>query len=175
MRTVRIVGRLSASLVVLSLLLAADAARAQGQGSLTTQDYIDIQQLYARYNVAIDAGDAEAYANTFTADGVFNTFSGREAILGFARSYTGTNRRHWNTNLVITPTPEGANGTVYLFLLDVSVRPPAVGVALKYQDTLVKTAQGWRFKKRVTTPDGPAPATAQAPGGQSPATPSAGR
>lgn len=163
MRTVRIVGRLSASLVVLSSLLTADPAWAQGQGSLTTQDYIDIQQLYARYNVAIDSANAEAYANTFTADGVFNTFSGREALLGFARGYKGINSRHWNTNLVITPSPEGAKGSVYLFLMDVSTKPPSISTAIQYDDTLVKTPQGWRFKKRTTKMDGPASAAAPPP------------
>jgi hypothetical protein len=160
MRTQRIVGRLSVSLVVLSSLLAVDTARAQGHGSLTTQDYIDIQQLYARYNVAIDAGNAEAYADTFTTDGVFNTFNGREALLGFARGYKGINSRHWNTNLVITPSPEGAKGSVYLFLLDVSTKPPSISTAIQYDDTLVKTSLGWRFKKRITKLDAPAAAAA---------------
>ena len=32
------------------------------QAKLTTQDYIDIQQLYARYNMAIDTGDGEGWA-----------------------------------------------------------------------------------------------------------------
>lgn len=152
--------------LVLASLFVASPLYAQAGGSLSTQDYIDIQQLYARYNHAIDSGDAEAYAGTFTADGVFNNNSGREALLNFARNYakTGTTQRHWNTNLLITPRPEGANGTVYLFLLDVVAKPPAIAVTLKYEDAMVKTAQGWRFKKRVTRADAaPAPAAAKPP------------
>lgn len=163
MRTVEIVGRLCVSSVLLSSLLTAAPALAQGHGSLTTQDYIDIQQLYARYNVAIDTGNAEAYADTFTADGAFNTFNGREALLGFARGYKGLNSRHWNTNLVITPSPEGAKGSVYLFLLDVSTKPPSISTAVQYDDTLVKSPQGWRFKKRITKLDAAAPAAAPPP------------
>jgi hypothetical protein len=147
MRTARILG------IVFAGLMISTAARAQQHGSLTTQDYIDIQQLYARYNVAIDSGNAEDYANTFTNDGVFNTFNGRDALLGFAKGYTGTNRRHWNTNLVITPTHDGAKGSVYLFMMDVSTRPPSIAAAIQYDDTLVKTPQGWRFKKRTTKVD----------------------
>ncbi len=45
-------------------------------GGLSAQDYFEIQQLYARYNNAIDSGDAEGWAATFTSDGVFNTFVG---------------------------------------------------------------------------------------------------
>ena len=142
----------------LAALLTAGPAYAQ---TLSTQDYIDIEQLYARYNHAIDSGDADAYAGTFTPDGVFNNNSGREALLNFVRGYAakgGATRRHWNTNLLITPTAEGANGTVYLFLLDTTAKPPGIVTSLKYQDVLVKTSAGWRFKKRTTVPDAaPAP------------------
>ena len=128
-------------------------------GSLSTQDYIDIQQLYARYNEAIDSGDGEAYATTFTPDGIFNTYKGHDALVGFIQQWkekmNGANRRHWNTNLVITPTAEGASGSVYLMLLDVGVRPPAIVSTAKYTDALVKTADGWRFKQRATRGDAP--------------------
>jgi hypothetical protein len=134
------------------------------QRKLSADDYVEIQQLYARYNNAIDSGDAEGYAATFTPDGVFNTFNGHDALVGFIKAWRekmgGANRRHWNTNLLITPTAEGASGSVYLFLMDVSTRPPTVATAAKYDDQLVKTADGWRFKKRTTKADGPPPAPA---------------
>src|SRR5678810_1150067 len=41
-------------------------------GTLTTQDYIDIEQNYAKYYHTIDAGDPEGWADTFTDDGNFN-------------------------------------------------------------------------------------------------------
>ncbi len=133
------------------------------KGSLTADDYIEIQQLYAQYNMAIDSGDAEGYAATFVSDGVFNSFSGHDALTGFIHRWRdnmkGANMRHWNTNLAITGTPEGASGAVYLLLVDVSVRPPVLTTAAKYEDQLVKTPLGWRFKKRVTKGEG-APAAA---------------
>ena len=45
------------------------------EGALTTADYIEIQQLYARYNHYIDSvkDDGYAYARLFTSDGVFDT------------------------------------------------------------------------------------------------------
>jgi SnoaL-like domain len=139
---------------------------AQSRGKFTADDYLEIQQLYARYNNAIDSGDAEGYAATFVPDGVFNTFNGHDALVGFIHNWHdkmgGATRRHWNTNLTITPTPEGAAGSVYLLLVDVGVRPPAVFAAAKYEDQLVKTADGWRFKKRVTKNEGPPPAAAGA-------------
>jgi hypothetical protein len=143
-------------------LSSLSLSHAQRKSSLTADDYIEIQQLYAQYNNAIDSGDAEGYAGTFTADGVFNTFNGHDALVGFIHrwrdSMKGGNMRHWNTNLAINGTPEGASGSVYLLLVDVSVRPPAITTAAKYEDQLVKTPQGWRFKKRVTKGEGPPPA-----------------
>jgi len=55
------------------LLGSAPRLTAQHGPELSTQDYIDIQQLYARYYTAIDSGKAEAWADTFVADGVFNS------------------------------------------------------------------------------------------------------
>ena len=134
---------------------------AQQHKTLTADDYIEIQQLYARYNNAIDSGDAEAYAGTFVPDGVFNNFNGHDALVGFINDWRdkmkGTSRRHCNNNMTITPSAEGASGSVYLLLVDVSVRPPTIAAAAKYDDQLVKTAQGWRFKKRVTKGEGPPP------------------
>jgi hypothetical protein len=154
-----------AALAGAALALAA-LGLAQGR-KLTADDYVEIQQLYAQYNNAIDSGDAEGYAATFTQDGVFNTFNGHEALVGFIHrwreSMNGANMRHWNSNLLITGTPEGANGSVYLLLVNIGVRPPAISTAAKYEDQLVRTPQGWRFKKRVTKAEGPPPAAAAKP------------
>ena len=154
--------RVLASVVVMFVAGCFTWAWAQRpKSSMTADDYIEIQQLYARYNNAIDSGDAEAYAATFVPDGVFNTNNGHDALVGFINNWRdnlkGTNRRHWNTNLAIMPTAEGASGSVYLLLVDVSVRPPIITAAAKYDDQLVKTPQGWRFKKRVTKGEGPPP------------------
>jgi hypothetical protein len=144
-----------AALLLCSLLGGARPTRASE--TLTALDYQEIQQLYARYNFAIDAADAQAYAALFVPDGVFNTYTGHDALVAFIKGRPNTNLRHWNTNLMITGTPEGANGAVYLMLLDVGVNPPVVSRAAKYEDTLVKTANGWRFKKRSTRTDGVPP------------------
>jgi hypothetical protein len=84
------------------------------------------------------------------------------------KNRNGGTRRHWNTNLLITPTPEGAKGAVYLMFVDVGMKPPQITSAGRYEDTLVKTAQGWRFKQRRNFPDPPAAASAAAPAPQTP-------
>ena len=63
--------------------------------TLSAQDMIEVQSLYARYNWALDRGDAEAWADTFTPDGVFaiedqgaaGISAGRDAIVKFAKGF----------------------------------------------------------------------------------------
>ncbi len=81
--------------------------------------------------------------------------------LAFIKNRKGSNMRHLNMNLVITPTPEGASGAVYNIFLNIGEQPPVITGFSKYEDTLVKTPQGWRFKTRVNRREGPA---AAAPG-----------
>ena len=49
--------------------------------SLSTEDRLAITELVAVYNQAIDAGRGEAWADTFTATGVFEV-TGRNPVEG---------------------------------------------------------------------------------------------
>lgn len=85
---------------------AAGAGQGAG-GSLTAADYIEIQQLYARYARTLDLGDPEGWADTFTPDGVFRDAAGREELVAYAENSYGGRQgtgRHWNSQLVVTPT-----------------------------------------------------------------------
>jgi hypothetical protein len=143
------------------LAIAAAAAMLVGTSwaadTLTAQDYFEIQQLYARYNIAIDSGDAEGWAATFTPDGVFNTFSGHDALVGFIKTWreklNGATRKHWNNNLQVTGNSKEASATTYLMLVDFSTKPPSILMTGSYTDSLVKTKDGWRFTKRMTKSD----------------------
>jgi hypothetical protein len=170
------------SLVVSATLLVAafagaSLARAQQKitgGSLTAADYIEIQQLVARYGYAVDthADNGYAYADLFTPDGVFGKTQGREALAELARTtqkerggpdYT----RHYLTNVIIYPTPEGARGSQYLMATDVSEggKPSSLVHGGRYDDVYVKTPAGWRFKSRQLHPAkiGGPPPTAKLP------------
>ena len=80
------------SAIVAGVLAVASSSAAQN-GSLSAQDYIEIQQLYAKYAHALDLGDAEGWANTFTPGGVFGDSKGydqRKAFAdGFMESFDG--------------------------------------------------------------------------------------
>jgi len=147
------------SALAAGIMFAGTCAAASG---LSAQDYFEIQQLYARYNIAIDNGDAEGWAATFTPDGVFNTFSGHDALVGFIKTWreklNGATRKHWNNNLQITGTSKEATASVYLILVDFSTKPPSILTTATYSDSLVKTKDGWRFTKRTTKGDSAPPA-----------------
>jgi SnoaL-like domain len=148
-------------LVLAGVAVAGGAALTAQGGKLTTDDLVEIQQLYAKYNWTLDSGDSQGYAATFTPDGVFNNNNGHDAIVKFADGFhagLGAHVKHWNTNLMITPSPTGANGQVYLVLVDYATKPPSIFTSAAYTDELVKTAQGWRFKKRQTKGDVAPPA-----------------
>src|SRR5215475_12441277 len=101
--------------VAATIALSGGAVRAQSSGKLTPDDLVEIQQLYARYNWALDSGDSQGYAATFTPDGVFNNNVGHDAIVKFADGFhagLGAHVRHWNTNLLIQPSASGATGQV---------------------------------------------------------------
>lgn len=120
---------------------------------LSTDDLIEIQQLYARYNTAIDTGDGESFAGCFVADGVFNPghalLEGHEAIAGFAVD-THKNlplMRHNATNIVIDGDGDAAEGSA--FLIGYMAGPEyKVIVTGRYRDQLTRTADGWRFTDR---------------------------
>jgi hypothetical protein len=149
---------LALSIGLASLMFAgatwASAQHARRAGSLTFEDYLQIQQLYSRYYHAIDASDAEGWAGTFTADGVFNNVKGHDALVASIER-AGPNRplRHLHSNLTLTPTVEGVSGSVYVVQIDKTARPLTVASYSRYDDTLVRTPDGWRFKTRQRSTD----------------------
>lgn len=135
--------------------LSADRA------ALTPMDYIEIQQLYARHSIALDTGDGAARGALFTPDGSYsNMMSGhkarrRDELIAGTNAYGNVGERHLITNLIITPTKDGADGFAYLAMISADGK---VHTGF-YNDKLVKTAEGWRFGARVgwydTDPDSP--------------------
>jgi hypothetical protein len=134
-------------------------------GHVSAQDYADIQNLYAYYNLCSDAGDADGYAACFSADGVLQiptldmTVTGRENLRAFKqkdKAQRGARyRRHWNSGLYLEPLNHSAiRGRCYLqaYNGEPGQLPELVDVGT-YEDTLVKEAGEWCFAKRVITMD----------------------
>lgn len=117
------------------------------------EDRDEILQLLYRYNHAIDSGQAEAWADTFTPDGSLDAgrgvLSGRDELVAFAKGVSGS--RHVVTNPVVEVSGDTAHVRAYLFLL----RGGAIATVGIYDDQLVRADGGWRFAKRVFTADAP--------------------
>ena len=134
---------------------------------LSSQDYNEIQALYSRYAHAFDSSNPEMYANVFTPDGEFvigeRVLKGRKEIGALAETFGPVRERpkifHVNSNVLIEPSPEGAKGSAYVVLMDLAKNPAITGGGV-YQDSIVRTPDGWRFKKRVYFAEpAPPPAT----------------
>jgi hypothetical protein len=163
----------------------ARAQRAAGEGqpmTLTALDYFEIQQLVSRYARAIDtcSNNGYDYADLFTPDGFFapardgkvgNKWQGRERL---AEASGGGSRGcknvgwiqqgvlHMYVNHIITPTADGATGTVDMLMIGLGGDPNRIEADGYYADTYVKTPQGWRFASRIHhTPSSRGQAAAQ--------------
>jgi hypothetical protein len=157
---------------ILTAGIATTSANAQQSGArpstLTALDYIEIQQLNARYAFALDncPNNGYDYADLYTPDGVFTSgldgrrYEGREklaeaaggGVLGCKNRGGASLRSHTIVNVVIEPSPEGATGKSYLVYPGVQGKYQDAnhsGHIGGYQDVYVKTPAGWRFKSRV--------------------------
>jgi hypothetical protein len=127
--------------------------------ALSVDDQLAIQQLYARYNHAIDFGDGDGWAACFTPEGVFNGGAGgpqkgTEALKAFAGGFASRMKaRHWNTNLVVEGSGGSAKGKCYLMLMNLAEGKAVPMVTAVYHDDLVKTGDGWKFSARTVQND----------------------
>ena len=145
--------------------IAQQTNRARG---LTAEDYIEIQQLVARYAHAIDtcSNNGYDYADLYVPDGEYSNsrsrtkWQGRDRLAeaagggsrGCEKLETETFRSHVIVNHVIEPSSEGATGKSYLVYPGVQGQHSDAdhsGHVGGYQDVYVKTASGWRFKSRI--------------------------
>jgi hypothetical protein len=116
---------------------------------LSDNDRAEIQDLSVRYGRALGLCEAEEYAALFAPlDGYFASgprgkVVGRERLIALVRSERhcndGSERRPRNlpATSTIEATPEGATARI------------VPNIAGHYEDTYVKTAQGWRFRGRT--------------------------
>lgn len=136
---------------------------------LTALDYIEIQQLVLKYARALDtcSNNGYDYADLFTPDGVFAPlvtgqrsvrFQGREQLAEVSGGGSKGCKNvgwieqgvlHMYVNHIITPSAEGATGTVDMLMIGLGGDPNKIEHDGYYQDVYVKTAQGWRFKSRT--------------------------
>lgn len=117
------------------------------------EDIHEIGQLRARYCQALDDGRWDELADTFTDDGAFvglSTARGREEMLEFfpqLNASTVTSWWHFSSNETVELDGGTATGTTWL-LQPCVVDGESQIAAGRYEDTMVRTVQGWRFTER---------------------------
>lgn len=132
---------------------------------LSPEDYIEIQNLYAYYNLCSDAGDAEGFASCFARDGVLRIdtigirHQGRESLRAFkvadAARRGNRYRRHWNGSMHFKRQADGTViGRCYLhgYNGEPGTLPDLADVG-SYVDRIVKENGGWCFAERAITMD----------------------
>jgi uncharacterized protein (TIGR02246 family) len=131
---------------------------------ITTTDRAEISDLVARYNKAIDTGDADGWAATFTKDGEFHgvigDFCGTDELRGMVADYTSNpelaefaSAQHWVTNLVVDGEGDEAEMFAHLMMVAPAEGGGAGGGRIilvgHYEDTLRRVDGRWLFSKRT--------------------------
>jgi hypothetical protein len=155
-----------------SAVMQRPVVRAQDTPRLAAADYQEIAQLTNRYAYGIDTcgNNGYDYADVFTPDGVFIDRNsdegfkqggrvlakGREALAtligggsrGCKTKLVWTDWSHIMTNLVVTPSAEGATGRIYLLQMGMT-GPGSIERHGGYEDIYVRTPNGWRIRSRT--------------------------
>jgi 3-phenylpropionate/cinnamic acid dioxygenase small subunit len=131
---------------------------------LSVEDRLGIENLYTRYSWSIDTGDAAAWLETFTEDGIFDAnnqvTAGREALqkwvaarLEFRMTEPTVNGQHWVTNIDGESDGRTAHVRCY-FLRTVQARDTgAVQVQASgwFDDVLRNVGGAWRFQRHTVS------------------------
>ncbi len=118
-------------------------------GAAPIDDVIEIEQLLARYAVAMTKDDVEAVVQVFTPDGTYSAFGDTYPLADFPTLVTAAPK-----GLFLTGTPalelDGDEGTGEqpLCFVDQANHDLRIGY---YTDTYRRTAAGWRLHTRSMT------------------------
>ncbi len=126
-------------------------------------DQAAVEALNVRYARAFDLNERNgaAWADTFTADGVFvvggEEHVGHGALILFQQGLVeaGRRTRHVISNIEMTRRGDTATASAYLTLYTPADKAGGeVKVSTsRYEDELVLTEAGWKFKRREVVPD----------------------
>jgi len=131
----------------------------------TTDDEIAIRALIMRAALVPDQGELSEYHELYTEDGTWGVSGqpadeGVEKIIAAAAGRReaktggpGSGTRHLVFPMRITVDGDTATGTTYLTLIGEAAGSPKILSFGVYTDRYVRTADGWRIKERVITPE----------------------
>ena len=136
------------------------AIGAVGATAETAADHIAIMELTNLFENTFDEGDVDAHmatwADELSFESPFGNYDTREDyrawVQGFYEQMSGMGgTRHLITNTVIDVDGDAASQTAYLVILGRTMNDggPALMASVRFEDTLARTAEGWRFTGRV--------------------------
>jgi hypothetical protein len=121
-------------------------------------DQLEIRELVARYNHAIDEGRPDEWVATFVPDGTFEStalgaHTGSAALREFATGYiAAVVGRHCTSDFVVEVDGDDARSRCYLIAVN-NAAAPIISTTAVYEDVLRRTPDGWRFVHRKVSPD----------------------
>ncbi len=134
---------------------------------VSAQDYVEILNLYSRYNLCSDAGDGDGYADCFSSTGKLDvvtpgpsvSLTGRENFVAFKTREAGGRkhiyRRHWNGSIHLEQVDDKTViGRCYFLAYNGTPgQLPAIADSGVYKDRIVKEGGSWKFEHRHLTLD----------------------
>jgi SnoaL-like domain len=130
---------------------------------LTAADYAEIQNLVALYCVTTDNADADGFMRLWVEpaefggydSGAFGKMETWQAMYEFEKHHVGpggmaNGKRHQSTNIVIEGiSATEAHVTNDMLVFEVADVPFLMATGRYNESVVVKTAKGWKFKRRT--------------------------
>ncbi len=124
---------------------------------ISIDDRMAILDLCAEYNYYIDTGESEKWADTFTADGVFDgavgKAEGRDALVAFSKQFGNDypGAMHFTDNHLFEQDGDAMKHKCFL-----SFQVPSDGgtnlILVGYEDELLRVDGAWKFRSRRVGP-----------------------
>jgi uncharacterized protein (TIGR02246 family) len=123
---------------------------------INISDRITIQELIAKYNLAIDNKNIDEWTNTWTDDGIWTTTFGEAKgktelnnMIDQVTNEFASGKRHLSTNIIIDDAQNNmASAKSYITVIEAKKTPEVVASGT-YSDILKKNNNGeWKFVQR---------------------------
>jgi hypothetical protein len=110
------------------------------------EDVLELQQLLAKYAVAMTQGDVHRTMGVFSEDGTYSAFGDTYQLADFPALVAAAPKGLFLVGPpVLNIDGETATGEQTLLMMDQTTHDERIGW---YTDTYVRTADGWRIKTR---------------------------
>ena len=152
-RKIGICGVVTATAMALLVSGMAAAAPRPTAQCLSLQERAELADLMARYAIYADAGEGDAFAAMFTEDGELvirdQAVRGRSNLAAMINRKTSRTLHLPSAPVLVKVAPDRVRArSQLLFMRDATASASGESGFAVYEDTIVKTPQGWRFQQR---------------------------